>query len=791
MQLQKRKRVTSDIKLLDVLLDYKLNSEEFMNNEKVVETISSVVDDLKGRNKGYILFSAAHRLDRRLILVSCQEGSYYIYTWKSREQIEKPFEATIHEKNLKFDLQSWIDTHVYDSNCNRDELVQAMLTESLSGFSINRNKGEDFLEFCAMDGIQEEGPSVAALMEDPLLSDLIKLGRTFSATMFHSAKDMSDKIKKYTERLSCEDLRLRISTADNLYAKKVFLGKIINVRTVGDRRYYHVKYLRYRRNTAGNLLFGNVIGACTAGTTSKDLNLRPLGKCYLAESRDSCYYDQYDASYLKRIPYNIIDEGRLLVGIQVSSHNWKLIIGPDPRVDEDSENRLKSDITHFLEDHSKKSVSLNETFIESKDGDVTCYLAFENQIKRENQNISHLALKMKSLKRMVDEYNYLIKKKAAAGSDVFITDKIKYNHEEGKIAYNDFSISVDDELIKARLFQNFNDYLVMFYRGDRDEQSILDELLDTTFQTIDQRLQARHKSDFDINMKINDKIDISIKGKISKNRSLLLYLNDQRFKKNELLEVVKEITCYREQEEADRFISNIGKLGLSVYIGITTGYEVTYPKVNPRDDDEVPIRRIFKFRKLKGRSNYELILDKTHIPIKGKALINILYQRFNNEYVNHFFEKVDKIIFQTCNTSLNYLKYKFLIDASYDAFKNRAKEFLDKKVEDTGSEYVRYFNKKSRKKMDGVKVQGTSGNIYVIAFDNSNSFVFVDPVKSEKQPQDLDVDLYEDGKYICMIDQSNIKSNIGYDTVVSKLMALKNDSSVASTIYNLEEELNG
>jgi hypothetical protein len=85
--------------------------------------------------------------------------------------------------------------------------------------------------------------------------------------------------------------------------------------------------------------------------------------------------------------------------------------------------------------------------------------------------------------------------------------------------------------------------------------------------------------------------------------------------------------------------------------------------------------------------------------------------------------------------------------------------------------------------LEAVKLTGLSGNEYIVAFDSKDSFVFVGPQKKEEN------EYYSDGKYICMVDQSNIKSNIGYDTVISKLMALRNDSLIAGTIYNLDEEL--
>lgn len=790
MQFQKRDTVYSDMQLLNALLDFKLNSEEFMKNEKVVETISSVVDKLKKKDKGYILFSAVHGLQRKLILVTCSGlTSYKIYTWTAKEQIEKPFEATIHEENTRLDIETLVEEKCYDySYAQRDEMIQAMLVESLTGYSINKDKGIEFMQFRDSDGqsaIHQSGD----LVKDPFYNEMITLGRKFTSTMSQSMKGMENKIKAYAEKLSCEDLNLQVDHS-NIWPDRMFLGKIVDVREMNNRRYYQVKYLRYRRQTSP-LEVGTVVGAVTAGTTSKDMNLNALGKCYLVENRDyHSNYDQYDAEDLRRIPYNMVDEGRLLIGFRRSSNSWNLVVGPDPKVFSDADAQTENETSNLLDRFATLSTDLRQTKISSESGETSFYVPFEQQSRKDNPHLSPLALRMKSLKKMVDEHNYLVKKKAAIGSDVFITDKIKYNHAEGKIAYNDFSIAVDDELIKARLFQHFDAYLVSYYRGDKTEQAILDSLLDTTFDTVADRVQANHKGDFTINMKVNDTIDLAIEGRVSKNKALLLYLNGQRFNKNELLEVVREITCYRSQEEANRFITNIGRLGLSVYIGITTGYEVEYPLERGQDEDD-RVRRIFKFRKLKGRSNYELILDTTHIPLRGKKLITILYQNFNKERVPDFHGKIDRFIFDSCENSLNYLKYRFLIDSSYEAFKDKAREFLDKKVADTESEYVNYFNKKSRKNMEGIKITGTSGNTYVVAYDSNDSFVFIDPVKVEGKTQDNGLDIYQEGKYICMIDQSNIKSNIGYDTVVSKLLALKNDSSIAHTIYNLEEEIGG
>lgn len=783
MQYHGRKRIYSDIKLLNELLDYKLNSEEFMKNEKVVEVISQVVDELKNKDSGFVLFSAAHGLERRLILVACTNiSSYNIYTWKAKEKIEKPFEATIHQKNAKINIEEFLSETCYGTPVNSDQLIQALLTESLTGYSINKNKALEFKEFVSKDGRTKSKQS-AEIIEDKTLGSMILSGRRLTSGMSSVTKDTVTKIKAFAEKLSCEDLKLNIST-EGIYSDRMLFGKIIDVRELDNRRYYQIDFLKYKRSQSP-LTVGTVIGAVSAGTSSHQLNLKKIGNCWSAETKDYGSQSEYDVEDLKKIPYNFIDIGRPMIGIQTSSSTWKLFIGQDPRVDENVEEELEKEVQKELEKLAV-NVDLDQTFVANEKKRNSYYQRYSSSEKHLTEELAPLQFRLKTLKRMVDEHHYLVKKKEAFGSDVLITDKIKYNHSEGKVSYNDFSIAINDELIKARLFESFDRYLVEFYRGNITEQEILDDLLRKTFITIEDRIQARNKSDFNIDIKINETIDLKIEGKTTSSKALLLYLNGQRFNKNELLEVIKEITCYRSQEEADRFIRNIGRLGLSVYIGITSGYEIEYPKEKGKEEED-GVKRIFKFRKLKGRSNYELILDTTHIPLKGKKLITMLYQKFNDEYVHDFFNKIDKYIFETCDSSLNYLKYRFLIDSSYDAFKNQSKEFLDKKVKDTESEYVRYFNKKSRQMMEGIKVKGLSGNNYIIAYDNKNSYVFIDPLQLEKKDEGLDA--YKEGKYICMIDQSNIKSNIGYDTVVSKLLALKNDSSIAHTIYNLEEEI--
>ena len=129
-----------------------------------------------------------------------------------------------------------------------------------------------------------------------------------------------------------------------------------------------------------------------------------------------------------------------------------------------------------------------------------------------------------------------------------------------------------------------------------------------------------------------------------------------------------------------------------------------------------------------------------------------------------------------------------MIDKSYQIFIDKSKKFLDKKVADTGAEHVQYYDSNQNHIYDGLKITGLSGRTYIIAYDLKESFVFMSPEESDKCGAN-DLPAYEGGTYICMIDQSKMKAAVGYDTVVSKLLSLKNDSVIASTIYNLDDEL--
>jgi len=508
------------------------------------------------------------------------------------------------------------------------------------------------------------------------------------------------------------------------------------------------------------------------------MSAEQIGSSYMFTTKSSRWETpegKFDENNLIRIPYNLIDKDRLILACRTKKFEWNIFVSPDPKVDVNYKETFEKDINDYLKRTCNKLDGTDTTYIydEAVQG-LLYYSTFITNAKHSNANIKGIPLYLKAMKDMLDEYNYVIKKNKATGSDVTITDNIKYNHEKGRISYNDFSIEIDDEMLKADLYETFNAHLIKYYRNESTEQEILDNITYTVFISLQRRIN-NNRSNFSITIKINDVVEINLKARKSeKNGAIFYYLNNKRFNKNEIITLLREMTCYRNATEATAFISNISRLGLAVYIGITTGYEVKISK----DKNQV-----FKFRKLKGRANYQLILDGTDVPIKGKKLITLLYNDFIGEYVNNFKNKIPEYIYECTGSAVEYLKYKALIDSSYEAFKEKSHEFLRKKIKDMDAKETKYYNKKARKVFDAIYVEGTSKNKYIIAYDTKNSYVFMAPEYDEAEKR------YGEGKYICMIDQSNIKSNISYDTVIAKLMALKNDSSIAHTIYNLEEEL--
>ena len=789
--------VNGVIKLIDALLNFKMDSKEFISNEKIVSKIGTAIDNLNKNISGYTLLSITKDKTRNLLFITKTNSSFDIYKWKINETIDKAVGVEIHAEEDTDNIPNYISENCSSHNIRRQEFISALIVPSLNGFSVNKSSTAQLMNLKNKD--ERHGP----WSKDKVIEyrkeneDLISLARRINV----NTDNIKGEFKKTIDELIKKNkIDMYIEHDFRSYnSDKLFVGEITNVKEIGGRRHFEIKWVSFKK-FSDQYKYGRITKSCSPGVSS-GASITIFKGVYSFNNREYGYIQseaEYNPTNLENLPYNLADKGRLIFGIQESERSWKTIISADPKVDINFKESFEKEAIALIqqaieEGHSIEGSSIKVPQLKA----VMPYTPYEENQKKINPDLTGIRLKLKSLKVMIDEHNYLVKKNSSVGEDVTVTDSIKYNHDEGKIAYNDFSIAIQDEYVKSKLYNLFNSYLMKYYRSEATEQDILDSLIVDIFVAISERLNTGTRIDLELPIKINDKITVTVTGKVSKrykksdeedilvdekdsevtSTSQLFYINDQRFNKNEVLMVIKEMTCYRSQEEADAFIRNIGRLGLSAYIGITTGYEVAFGEE----------QRIFRFKKLKGRSNYELLLDDNFIPIKGKKLITLLYENFIGQRVPDFHGKIPTLIYESSGSSMEYLKYKVLIDSTYKAFKDKSREYLNKKVEELGGSHVEYYNKKSRKLMEAVYVIGLSGKNYVIAYDSKNSYVFMDPEKDAEV--NSEIDQYKEGKYICMIDQSNIKSNISYDTIVAKLLALKNDSSIAHTIYNLQEEL--
>ena len=758
------------IELLDILIDSNMTSNEYSNNQNIIEKLGDFVDDFMTRLNGYALFSITNKktTELKLLIKTHNDNSGWrpdkldLYSWVIPQVIEQVIDFKLYKNESNLDLINKIIELKNFTRVNNDEIFSAVVVETFNGYDINLNKFESFQKLINIKHTIE-----ITLNEE---IELRKIYLSILQIITDEKNKIQNNITTFITRLNCPKLTINydINVIDS---DSLRLIKIDDVKSLGIKRFYTTNSIEKKDKKYLNYVEVNKKDAISRN--SYDYDLKKIDNIFIAKTRTLSNYSISD--YLAKVPFNFIDASRYILIVDIDNYSH-ILISEDPRINPNYLNDFLNCSLKYINLAISTYLNFNNTTITKTKGDIQFY-NYKNFIKTEDEESpSPLQQNFKILKLMVDEYNYVDKKQKVQGSDILITDKIKYNNSTGAITYNDFNIAVDDKYIQSALQEIFESFLVQYYRNDISEQQILDQSLDKLFKTLSYRLQLKEKDNFTIPITINNLVKINIECKKSTSETKLFYINNQRFNKNEIILVIREMTCYRTQNQADLFIKNIGKVGLSVYIGITTGYELTLNGKNT----------IFKFKKEKGRSNYQLILESLSMPIVSKELINVLYRQFIGD-ANVTTDKLKTIIYKLSNSSKNYLKYKFLIDSTYTSFYTKSKELLDRKIKETESKEVKYVNASTHKKLDAILITGSSTRQYVLAYDKQNSYVFIDPILDKtSSPTD---EIYASGKYICMIDQSNIKNNIGFDTVIAKLLALKHDSIIAKTIYNLEDEL--
>lgn len=764
----------SDKDLYDKLFFSELGLSEITNNDEVMIQLTEKLEKITQMSVGYNLFTIDIKTQHNIILI-CKSQSYganfnFCYIIKEDKNIDTGTSFTLDEEK-EIDLYDFIRKQASETVLDEMDIVSLIITKTMLGYRINRSFALDHVE--TLKNYKSESVIGA------IPKNIENLHGNIRKSIINSKNEIRNKFNDLKEQYelpftSSIDLNDSIITtrsdlgSTNVYSYRhpIVVAKIDKVINVNNKRYAPI-------------------------TMYDGFEGKKLCSAYRIGESSKLYYKSDKArviqlsnmshltSVFAAIDYNYIDTNRYIAILGDGYYYKYLVVFEDPMVKELTIDDIYAEIDNIVDkivkdriDTAKCELKINAEGSSSK--------IINLQLSKYGPGSYYMSYKdmQKAMKSMYNEYNYVIKKNKSEGSDVKITDNLTYYHSNGKLEYSDFSIELSIESVKAKMNEAAKNYMLQYFRKEITEEKIIADLTSMIYSSIDSYLLSTNVSNtFTITFNNNVVVNVDV----NKGDAHFTYINNNRVNKNEISSILTEISCYSSQEAADKFIANICKKGLSVFIGLSSGYFYG--------------NKFYKFKTSEKSGEYIMNIDNIDINVKGKKLFNTLFSIAfknerehktrinNNDYINNH-------VFNSVSTKFDYIKYKIMIDKSYQLFINKSKDFLDKKVNDTASEHVKYIDVNQNKVYQGVKVVGSSGKTYVIAYDLKESYVFMNPTIDTTNVVDDELPIYTGGTYICMIDQSKMKATVGYDTVVSKLLSLKHDSVIASTIYNLEDELN-
>ncbi len=774
---------TADKDLYDRLFFQHLHLNEITNNDEIILSFTDAINKILKKTEGYTLLTIDIKTKSYVILLikaKLYSTAYnYCYIQVNDKAIDAGTSFNI-EQESDSDLFKYLHENTNRRALNNIDIVNLIITKTLMGYRINKDKANDVLRNMTRytngnaftsDSLKE----IALVANDGIISAKQNVSGKFD-------KLITNLEIPIINRPDLSIIRKLIPTGgriDRYNTSFISAFRMDKVVSVNNRRFTFISNLNL--STISNLSdnndstrFVNTSIATSASSDSQEL-FSKTDDYYILESRSS-----YNESIIGSLPYNYMDEGRIVLALGDGRNYRYTIVFQDPKVKELTGVKLEKAIASAIKDIVDRNIKIDECYLNVEENKSKLFLH-----RYSNSSSYYVGLKdmIKAIKSMANEYNYVVKKQNATGGDVRITDNILYSHETGKIAYNDFAIEVNSEQIKAALFKSSNEFMLKYFRKEVSEEQIIDQLSDFIYSKLEDIIKTSY-SFKELTVTLNNAVNVKLE--INKGDNNFTYINSTRVNKNEIVSILREISCYNSQVSADKLIQNICKKGLSVFIGLSSGFFT-------KD-------KYFKFKTTDRKNIYTMNIDGIDVDIKGKRLFNTLFSltildsRKNvrssvsdDEYINNH-------VFNNVNSKFDYIKYKIMIDKSYKLFIDKSKTFLEKKVTDLNAEFVKYNDHNTGTIYDAIKVTGSSGKEYIIAYTLKESFVFMTPeledvVDDAVDDVENDVTHYTKGVYICMIDQSKMKATVGYDTVVSKLLSLKNDSVIASTIYNLEDEL--
>lgn len=282
-------------------------------------------------------------------------------------------------------------------------------------------------------------------------------------------------------------------------------------------------------------------------------------------------------------------------------------------------------------------------------------------------------------------------------------------------------------------------------------------------------------------------VNAIVRVKISPNKESRIAkwsINGYKIRKDEINPILKRAMCFNAQDAFDKFLDNVSEVSLRARNLISKGLQIGVEHSNM----VIPILLEFE------RENKEWILV-----IRNQN--NTIYKKHKLDSGSHKFAnmlaKIEKAntFGSTISKTLNIQDFLSLVNDIPGLGINSTKKLFTtglklvnealarsrKLLEDTANmvkaEYVEItYGNKTRK---GYKVTGSSGKSYLVCCDRLSSEV-KDPHGSEKLGA---VFALPNLQNVCIVDKSNDQA--GYDIVVNRLLALKNDKYISGSITTL------
>lgn len=278
-------------------------------------------------------------------------------------------------------------------------------------------------------------------------------------------------------------------------------------------------------------------------------------------------------------------------------------------------------------------------------------------------------------------------------------------------------------------------------------------------------------------------IVISIKVKFSEESSitsLRFYLNGYPIKRNELIPVTKNALCFDTQEGFDKFADGVSKCSLAFREILTEGIMVNL-KIGSAERSKTIFLELEREKKtafLIIRNKEDKIISK--IKMKGGLGSLSSFQTGEDSNNNMKYGRFIKLF-----PSLDIKSFRTLIDMGtfvIDSRIARSRKLLEDAIKQVEAEWGSFTY--GSKTIDGIKVTGKSGTSYVVELQQ------ISKTKSTVNNHSLQgvagaVYRLPELGYVCIVDKDH--RQVGYDIVVNRLLALRNDLFIARYINTLKQ----